>query len=116
MKLIKKILLLSLTLIPVIVLADTAENIELLPEILIAPAFVSIHMTIFVLTPIAQIFSGPEEYKDTVKVLFITRLIIIFGLILLFGEIAVMIDFFAVFLGAFLVVPIVAGITSAKMR
>jgi hypothetical protein len=116
MKLVKKLLLVSLMLIPTIIFAGTAENMELFPEILIVPAFVSIHMTLFVLVPLAQMFSGPEDYKNTVKVLFVTRLIILFVLISTLGFSAVMIDFFAVFLGAFLVVPITGSIMSAKMK
>ena len=116
MKLIKRLLLLSLILMPIVVYGSTSENLELFPEILIVPAFISIHMTIFVLNPLAQMFSGPEDYKDTVKILFITRLIIVFLLILMMGYNAIMIDFFAVFLGAFIVVPIIGTINSKKMK
>lgn len=115
MKISKKILLLTLLLVPVIILADTGIG-ELLPGILIVPAFVSIHMTVFVLTPLAQIFSGPEEYKTTVKILFIVRLVILFLLIMSVGSQAVMIDFIAVFLGAFIVVPVLSAIKNLKLR
>lgn len=116
MKLIKKLLILSLTLMPVIIFASTVENMELFPGILIVPAFISIHMTLFVLVPLAQMFSGPEDYKDTVKILFLTRVIILFALILTIGTSAIIIDFLAVFLGAFLVVPILGAINAGKMK
>ena len=70
-------------------------------------AFVSIHMSVFVLIPLSKIFS-----KDNPKKTFL----ILFGIragILLFFDIFItpgiaMIDFFAVFIGAFIIVPISA--------
>lgn len=115
MKISKKLLLLTLLLVPVIILADSGLE-EFSPEILIIIAFISFHMTAFVLTPLAQIFSGPEEYKTTVKLLFLVRLMILFLLIMLVGNFAAMIDFIAVFFGAFIVVPILSAINNLRLR
>ena len=115
MKMIKKILLLSLLVMPIVVLA-TGEDLGESLGLLIMPAFISIHMTLFVLVPLAQTFSGPEEYKGTVKLLFVTRIIILAVLYILIGNVAFFLDFFAVFLGAFLVVPIVCAIHTIKLK
>lgn len=79
------------------------DTIELFPAIFME-AFVSIHMSIFVLWPLSCLTDTP---KDEFKKLFIGRVII-----LLIGDIFIspmataVIDFISVFIGAFIVVPL----------
>ncbi len=72
-------------------------------------AFCTIHMTVFVLIPLSRIFGG-DKHKKLFWTLFLMRVVI-----LLIGNFFInigmaIIDFFAIFIGAFLVVPICAGI------
>lgn len=78
-------------------------------------AFCSIHMSVFVLMPLSKIIS-----KDNDKKVFIT-LFVIRVIILLIGDVFVpmfmaMLDFFSVFVGAFIIVPISAAATGTKIN
>lgn len=78
-------------------------------------AFVTIHMSVFVLSPISKIF-GKDKHKLLFKILFIIRIII-----LIIGDLIspggmMMIDFFSVFIGAFLVVPLCAVIKGVELN
>lgn len=112
---IKKILIISLLFVPMIVFAGTGEYIVLFFAAIMMEAFVSIHMSLFVLKPLSEIFS-----KDNSKQLF-WRLFAIRAVFLLFCDLfiasAIMfIDFISVFIGAFIVVPICASITGTKIN
>ena len=103
----KLILLLMLVLFPTLVFASDGESSFMPIGFAIGmEAFVSIHMSAFVLKPIADVFD-PDKSKHLFIILFVIR-----AVILLFFDFFVttgiaMVDFFAVFVGAFLVTPIV---------
>lgn len=105
----KKILLLFLLcLMPCLVFASSSSDTFSTGFAISMELFVSIHMTIFVLWPLSNIFGG-DEPKKLLKKMFIWRAVILLVLDLIWPEVA-MLDFFAVFIGAFLVVPIAAVI------
>lgn len=88
---------------------------EELPGAIFMHLFISIHMSIFVLFPIASIFSKNNSKSLFIK-LFITRVIIlILGDLFISPMTMAICDFFAVFVGAFLVVPILAAIKGVKL-
>ncbi len=103
-------LMLTLLLLPTMVLASdgSASNFPIGVAIGME-AFVSIHMSVFVLLPIANIFDPDKSKKLFIK-LFVGRIIIllIFDLFITTG--IAIVDFFAVFVGAFLIVPIISSI------
>lgn len=101
---IKKILFLQLLLMPTMVFADFGEDMTL-GSALFMEAFVSIHMSVFVFLPLSRIYS-----KENSKKLFWTLFFIRVAILLIFDffitpSIAT-IDFYAVFIGCFIVVPI----------
>lgn len=101
----RQIIILSLFFIPTFVFASSGSNDFPIVFALGMEAFVSIHMSVFVLKPIANLIS-----KDNSKKTFWTLFAIRAGILLFFNffittKIAI-VDFFAVFVGAFLIVPI----------
>lgn len=86
-----------------------SSNEEFMP-IMVAIAmelFISIHMTVFVIIPISSILAG-ENYKTLAIVLSLIRAgILLYWDFFVSTKIA-LIDFFAVFIGAFIVVPMSA--------
>ena len=109
-------LLILLLCIPLLVNADSFGNsFSDIFGVIFMEAFVSIHMSFFVLIPLAKMFFK-ENYKKGFWTLFAIR-----AGILLFCDFFVtpgvaIIDFFAVFVGAFLVVPICSVITRNGKR
>ena len=78
-------------------------------------AFVSIHMSVFVLFPLAGIINK-NKVPQTFAVLFGIRLVIlIIGDIIAPGIMAI-IDFMAVFFGAFVVVPLLGGFKAVTFK
>ena len=82
---------------------------------LFVEAFVSIHMSVFVLKPLSKMISK-ENSKRTFWIMFVIR-----AIILLFydfrGDYWIFkVDFFAVFIGAFLIVPLVSFITKTPIN
>ena len=78
-------------------------------------AFVSIHMSLFVLNPLANIISK-ENSKKTFWILFSIR-----AAILLFFDFFVttsiaIVDFFSVFIGAFILIPVGMGVSALKNK
>lgn len=76
----------------------------LLPA-LFMEAFISIHMSIFVLLPLSKIFSREDSDKLFWK-LFLIRVVILLFFDFFITPLIAIVDFFGVFVGAFLVVPI----------
>lgn len=74
-------------------------------------AFVSIHMSVFVLGPLAKIFFEGNS-KRAFWTMFAIRAIVLLYCDFFISTVIAIIDFLAVFVGAFLVVPICALITS----
>ena len=108
------ILIISLLIFPIIVFADEGNDVIPFEVALFMEAFVSLHMSIFVLKPLADMFS-PDNSKNTFWKLFIIRASILILLDFFMPWIA-LVDFFAVFIGAFLVVPICASITKTQIN
>lgn len=78
-------------------------------------AFCSIHMSVFVLIPLSKMISKDNDKKVFI-ILFLIRVVI-----LLIGDLVspmtmALIDFFSVFVGAFLVVPISAAVTGTRIN
>ena len=107
MKLNKKIIgFIWLLLVPLVVLASSSEDTFILFAIL-TEAFITIHMTIFVIWPLSKLLPFNDSRK-TFWTLFIFRIVF-----LLFCDFFVTpgvytLDFLFVFIGAFIVVPIAA--------
>jgi len=111
----KKLLMLSLLILPKIVFATSSDDELPIFIAIFMEAFVSIHMSVFVLKPLSQMFAKENSNK-----LFWTLFAIRAG-ILLFFDIFVttyiaIVDFFAVFIGAFLIVPISALLTKTQIN
>ena len=107
MKLNKKMIgFIWLLLVPLVVLASSSEGTFILFAIL-TEAFITIHMTIFVIWPLSKLLPFNDSRK-TFWTLFIFRIVF-----LLFCDFFVTpgvytLDFLFVFIGAFIVVPIAA--------
>lgn len=104
----KKLLILSLLLMPTMVFASSGENDFPIVMAIAMELFISIHMSIFCLKPLADLISK-EDSKKTFWRLFAIRA----GILLFFDffvtTFIAIIDFFAVFVGAFVIIPIVAA-------
>lgn len=118
-KYLKLILFLSLILIPYIVLAETTSFEDNIGMCIFIEIFVSIHMSVFVLFPLATIINKAKKEKIFIY-LFITRAIVLLIGNTIYGLQMAMYDFISVFLGAFIVVPIAAALklslTSSNTR
>lgn len=109
MKKAKILSILSLLLLPIIVYASNEDTISF-GEAIFMEAFVSAHMSLFVLLPLSKIIS-PSNSKNLFWSLFGIRAGLLFVIDLFAPAIAIL-DFLAVFIGAFLVVPIATGINA----
>lgn len=115
MKRLKRILIYMLMMMPSIVFVSNGESSFPLGIALGMEAFVSIHMSVFVLIPLSKIIS-----KDNSKQVFW----ILFGIraaILLFCDFFVtpgiaIVDFISVFIGAFIVIPIGTAVTKTSIN
>lgn len=116
MKKIKKvILLISLLFIPSLAFASNGKFNLPIGIAIGMEAFVSIHMSIFVLKPLSEIFAK-ENSKKTFWILFAIRAVFLLFCDFFITTDIVTIDFFAVFVGAFFVVPISAVITKTNIN
>lgn len=111
----KRIIMFSLFLFPTIVYASGFFEEFDMPvySAIFMEAFVSIHMSLGVLKPLSEVIS-PENSKKTFWILFAIR-----AAILLFCDFFVttaiaMVDFFGVFIGVMIVVPIATAIAKKK--
>lgn len=113
----KKIfLILMLLLFPTMVLASNGDSSQMPIGMAIGmEAFVSIHMSLFVLMPLANIFDPDKSKKLFIK-LFVGRAIILLIFDFFITPGIAIVDFFAVFIGAFLVVPITASIKKVPIN
>lgn len=114
MKKLKMLSIIMLLLFPTIVFASSGNDEMAITMALAMEAFVTIHMTIFVLLPLANTFD-PDKSKKLFKKLFIGRIIILLIFDFFITPYIAIIDFFGVFIGAFLVVPIVLILTKNKI-
>ena len=115
-----KILLLSpLFLLPITVFAESlnssSESIPLEMAIFME-AFVSIHMSVFVLKPLSMIIGKEENNKKIFWMMFAIRAIVLLYFDFFITTGIAIFDFMAVFVGAFLVVPISAVVTKTPLN
>ena len=110
----KKFLFITLLLIPSIVAASSSSGFPISGAIFME-AFVTIHMTVFVLIPLSKIF-GKENSKNLFWKLFIGRIVILLLADIFISPAVAVLDFFAVFIGAFIVVPISAKATGTPIN
>lgn len=114
-RLMKNILIMSVLFLPTIVVASNGESDFSVGFALGMEAFVSIHMSVFVLKPLSEMFSK-DNSKKTFWILFSIRaIVLIFCDFFITPSIAI-VDFFSVFIGAFAIVPISALITKNNIN
>lgn len=90
-----------------------AEKLPL-PAIIFVECFVSIHMTVFVLKPLSKMISK-DNSKIVLYILFgIRAAILIYCDIIGYYEIAI-IDFLAIFVGTFIIIPLLGKITRTNI-
>ena len=110
----KKLLFITILMIPMIVFADAFEGVsdDVFPIVsaIGMEVFVSIHMSLFVLWPISNMLA-PNNNKQLFAILFIIRAAILLYFDFFVTTAIAMVDFFAVFVGAIIIVPIIALIT-----
>lgn len=108
------VLFIIVGIIDILLLAGNNEETLPIGWAIFMELFVTIHMSAFVLYPLATIINdNPQNIKKTFLKMFITRgIFLLFADIFLSTSIAIF-DFISVFIGAFIVVPIF-GIVTAK--
>jgi hypothetical protein len=111
----KIFLIISLLLMPVMVFAKSVGDGMDISEAISTELFVSLHMSIFVLLPLSAMLFKSNKIKGFITLFAIRAAILLFFDFFVTPQIA-MVDFFAVFIGAFIVVPIVAIYTKAFTR
>ena len=111
MKKTKLLFIIMLMIFPTIVYASNGFNSIPLPMAIFMEAFVSIHMSIFVLKPLSNLFGKEGSENKLFWTLFIIRIVILLFFDFFITPAIATLDFMAVFIGAFLVVPVCAGIT-----
>ena len=112
---IKRLLFTSLLLIPTIVYASSGESGFSMPVALFMEAFVTIHMSLFVLKPIAALLEKEHDGKLFWQ-LFSTRIVILLICDVLISPLIAIVDFLAVFVGGFVVVPILAAVKKKNLN
>ena len=100
--------LLLLFLLPIIMGAKKVSNEEIIGA-LFMEAFVSIHMSLFVLLPLSKIICPPTiSSKKVFWILFAIRIIVLLTCDFMGFTAIAMIDFFGVFIGAFIFIPLLS--------
>lgn len=78
-------------------------------------AFISIHMTVFVFIPLSKLLGKDEDSsKRIVKMLFIGRVLLLLYFDFFITPSIAIFDFFSMFIGAFLIVPILSNFKKNK--
>lgn len=108
------LLIMSILLIPTMVFASNGDNDFPVVVALAMEAFVSIHMSLFVLKPLAEMFSK-ENSKKTFWILFATRVWILLLCDFFVSPGIAIIDFFGLFVGVLIIVPICSAITKTPV-
>lgn len=112
-----KLLFIMLLIFPTIVFAGSSSGDDIsLPFALGMEAFVSIHMSIFVLKPLSELLCKNGDPKNLFKKLFVIRIIILLIFDFFITPSIAVIDFLLVFIGAFLVVPILTVIQRTSIN
>lgn len=101
----KMISFLSLLFLPMMVFAESDSGLNFFGAVMFE-AFVSIHMSIFVLIPYSKIKSNNSEEQKKIfwKAFWIRACVLIF-LDFFIPSVALVLDFFMIFLGAFILIP-----------
>ncbi len=113
MKKFKKILFIILCLTPMIVFASGEDTLSI-GEALFMEAFVSIHMSLFVLYPMAKMLAKDGNTKKLFIIFFVIRAAILLYFDFFVTPFIAVADFMGVFVGGFLIVPITGKITKNK--
>lgn len=109
----KYFLLISLLFIPTLVFASSGDDSVPIAAAILTEAIISIHMSIFVLIPISDILTNDGSKKLFWK-LFIARAVILIIFDLFITTRIVVVDGVLLFIGAFILVPILMLITKRK--
>lgn len=109
----KYFLLISLFFIPTLVFASSGDDFISLPSAIFVEAFLSIHMSFFVLMPISSMLAA-EEWKKLFWKLFVTRIVILLFCDLYITPAVVLVDGSLLFIGAFVFVPVLMSITKRR--
>lgn len=113
---IKKLLsIISLLFMPTLVFASGGNNDFPVGIALGIETLISIPMALFVLNPLTKLFSK-EKSKKTFWTLFVIRASILIFCDFFVTPFIAIVDFIAVFIGAFLIVPISFAITKTKIN
>ena len=107
------LLLMSLFLIPSSVLASSGVESSSIFSAILMEAFMSIHMSTFVLLPLSKLISENNS-KKTFWILFAIRAGVLLFFDFFYPEYIAMIDFILVFVGAFTIYPIFTAINKEK--
>ena len=107
MKKFKTILLLILFCIPIIVFAEEGNDDIPFLLALFMEAFVTIHISLFVLNPLSKIINEKNP-KKLFWTLFVIRIIILLFFDFFITTMIAVADFIGVFVGGFIIVPITA--------
>ncbi len=105
MKLIRYILFLIITLIPMIVFASGDTSSVNIISALLTHVFISIHASVFMLLPLSQLV-GPINGKSSFWKLFWIRVMILIFLDLISPEFAIVVDIISIFVGGFVLLPL----------
>lgn len=111
------LLFVTLFMLPSLVLASTDFNTDFPLGFAIGlEAFVSIHMSIFVLKPLSDIFSKNGNSIKLFLILFCIRVAILLYFDFFVTTMIAIADFLAVFIGAFIIVPICSALTKKTIN
>jgi len=95
-----------LLLLPIQVFAGSSNNSIPISAAIGVELFVSIHMSLFVLWPLAQLFNKDGNAKKLFIKLFVIRAVILLFFDFFITTSIFLVDFFGVFIGAFILIPI----------
>lgn len=107
------LLLMSLFLIPSSVLASSGVKSSSIFSAILMETFMSIHMSVFVLSPLAEIISY-ENKKQIFWILFTVRAFILLIFDFFISTSIAIFDFIFVFIGAFIILPISSYINKKR--
>ncbi|MDE6292102.1 MAG: zinc ribbon domain-containing protein, partial [Bacilli bacterium] len=114
MKKIKILLCMMLLLMPTTVLAAGYVMDSILPFAILWEAFASIHMSVFFLSPLANLISDEGNEKKTFWKLFIARACILLIFDFFITPYIFIFDFFLIFAGVIIINPILSLILKKK--
>ena len=111
----KILVLISLLLIPTMVYASSGNESMPIFWVIFIEAFVTPHVSLFLLKPLSEIISK-EDSKKTFWTLFTIRVFVLLFFDFFISTTILIVDVFVLFVGAFVLVPILAAITGTKLN